>query len=343
MGKLEDRPPSGVGPAELTYTPSDLTGTPRETHMPRHETSLFRLLKNPGVLCTPTDDVRAFLEETSDSSEERPFLRGIERALRADRPAYAVASGHQAALRALFPSLPAEGAVAFCASEERGAHPRYIRTALQPSDSALELVGEKRWATLAPSADALVVIATRGERDGVNQLVPVVIPTDRPGISMTDLEAPGLSPEIRHAVLTLDHVPVEAGEVLAVDGYRDAVRPFRTFEDLYIAACLEACTLRHGIDLGWPEDLLEDILGQLLAMDALAQEDLRTPLAHIGLAAVSRRAKELTPSKHAQWQSSEGGARWVPQGESREVAATAKAKRREVAWERFRGHLASSS
>ncbi|MEM1247403.1 MAG: acyl-CoA dehydrogenase family protein [Acidobacteriota bacterium] len=296
--------------------------------------SLLSLLTAPPERVAAAGTVREFFAATSPTAGSSAFEDGIARALAADRPGYALASGHQAAVRALFPDLP-EGITAFCASEERGAHPRYIATRLEESQDAYRLSGEKRWASLAPQADQLIVVASRGATEGRNDLVCVVVPANAAGTTLTPLEAPGLAPEVGHAIVTFEAVEVAPQAVLPGDGYVDAVKPFRTYEDLYIAAALQAATLRCGIDFGWPKDLLEDTLGIVLAAAALAREDLRTPASHIGLSSLSRRCEELDAHQQQHWAASPLAERWVRTVEPPAVAARAKERRREVAWERF--------
>ena len=82
-----------------------------------------------------------------------PFDRAVALALSVDRVGYAFAGGYHAALRALAPSVPEDRVVAFCATEDEGAHPRAIRTSLAKAPGGgFSLTGRKRWATLARSA-----------------------------------------------------------------------------------------------------------------------------------------------------------------------------------------------
>ena len=304
---------------------------------PEAQTRLLECLGSPGAIVTDAETVQAFIEAApAAQAGDSHYMTAIRRALCSDRPAFGILSGHQAAMRTLLPGLPAAGIVAFCASEARGAHPRYIETSLEETEKGLTLTGQKRWASLAPSADHLVIIATRGRSEARNQLVPVLVDANRSGIGMSLLDAPGLAPEILHAVVDLEAVQVHEEDVLPLDGYTEAVRPFRSYEDLYIAAALQACSLRHGLDFGWPEELVEDILACLLAMTALAGGSLVSPLTHIGLASVARMAAQLNERKRPYWHETPGGEHWVSETSAPPVAAKAKARRREVAWERFR-------
>lgn len=309
-------------------------GDPMQTVTP-----LLDLIRQPPPLVTGARSVRDFFDAAPDAGGAEPFLAAMHRALAADRPGFALACGHQGALRALIPGLP-QGLTAFCASEKGGAHPRHITTEISPTDSGHALTGEKRWASLAPQADTLLIVASRGKTRGRNDLVSVLVPATAPGVSMTLLDAPGHAPEVGHAVVTFDGVALEAEAFLPGDGYVDAIKPFRTYEDLYIAAALQIATLRHGLDLGWPRDLLEDTLCVVLAASALAREDLRSPAAHIALASISRRCRALDRRHQECWAEEDPATSslaraWHREAEPLRVAERAKERRREVAWQRF--------
>ena len=172
--------------------------------------------------------------------------------LAADRPAWAFASGYQAALRALLPDLPADRPVALCASEQGGAHPRAVRTRLVGD----RLIGSKTFVTLGSSAGILVVVASEGEGgDGRSRLRTVVLPARRAGITVRGGPELAFVPEVPHAALELD-CEVREGEVLPGDGYADHLKPFRTVEDLHVHAALVGWLLRVGRDR-WPAEVVE--------------------------------------------------------------------------------------
>ena len=279
---------------------------------------------------------------------EPSIERTVLSAVLARVPAHAVAAGHQGALRSLFPDLPSEGVVAFCASEEGGAHPRGIRTSLSPdANGILRLDGRKQWATLAPAASLLLVIASTGREAGAggerNLLRVARIPRDREGMLVEPMPPTGFLPELDHAVVTLRSVAVEPAEVLAGDGYLDAVKPFRTVEDLHVAAALVAFVLGVGARAGWPEPALERQLGLLAGARSLAAElsDSRSserPGSHLALAGWLAQVKEARRIDEPLWQRVDGelAAAWR-RDTAREVAASAREQRRERAWERLLG------
>jgi len=72
-----------------------------------------------------------FLRSPEVTQSNDPFTRLVTAALRAGSQANATIAGHQAAVRRLFPLTPSDAVTAFCVSEAKGPHPRYINTALQ--------------------------------------------------------------------------------------------------------------------------------------------------------------------------------------------------------------------
>ncbi len=291
--------------------------------------------------------------ETGDAAERwSRFGDALQGGFVADRPAWAMVAGHQAALRRLVGAtgaaelMPAGGIVAFCASEEGGAHPRAIRSTLREDgegpDGGFRLDGQKRWATLAPSSSALMVIASVGSDGPRNRLRAVCVPSDRTGVRIEPMDATGrpvTHPEVRHAVIDLESVPVAAHEVLGGDGYIDAVKPFRTVEDLYISAAMTAYNLAIGRRSGWPESALEDLLLLLASAGALASGPLDTPVAHLGLAAFERTTARVRAEQEEYW-------RLAPEPEALAwrravsgpgVALRARELRRQAAWARLSG------
>jgi len=278
------------------------------------------------------------------------FAHGLLGGFVADRPAWAMVAGHQAAVRRLAwerggQDLVPDGIVAFCASEEGGAHPRAVNSSLRRApDGGFRLDGQKRWATLAPSAAALLVIASLGRDGDRNHLRALCVPSGRSGISIAPMELQGrtpTNPEVRHAVVDLTAVPVAAGEVMDGDGYADAIKPFRTIEDLYIGAATTAYNLALARRSGWPEAAVEDLLLLLVAAGALAFGPLDEPAAHLGVAALSRATARVRADHAEHWAlvDAAAAAAWRRAAAGGGVAARAKELRRQGAWAR----LAASS
>ncbi|MCY3590501.1 MAG: acyl-CoA dehydrogenase family protein [Acidobacteria bacterium] len=293
----------------------------------------------------------------ADPSGRHHFAHALLGGFVADRPAWAMVAGHQAAVRRLAwerggqDLVPEGGIVAFCASEEGGAHPRAVHASLRKApDGGFRLDGQKRWATLAPSAAALLIIASLGRDGDRNRLRAVCVPSDRRGISIAPMAVTSptgggdrkpSNPEVRHAVVDLAEVPVAAGEVMDGDGYVDAIKPFRTIEDLYIGAATTAYNLALARRSGWPEAAVEDLLLLLVAAGALAFGPLDEPAAHLGVEALSRATARVRADHAEHWAlvDEAAAAAWRRAAGGAGVAARAKELRRQGAWARLAASL----
>jgi hypothetical protein len=275
-----------------------------------------------------------------------PFSQAVLGAYHADRVSFATVCGHQAATRRLRPELPPGDLVAFCASEEGGAHPRAIHTSLVPSGDGYVLTGQKRWATLAPVADCLLVIASVGQDAGRNRLRLVQLPADRDGITIRAMPPTSFTPEIPHAEIDFERVAVAADEVADGDAYIEAVKPFRLIEDTLIACALLSLNLRLALDNGWPEEVCEDLLALLVAGEALFRLDPSRPASHLAAAGWSR-IRHHRLSQHAQrelWHLVPEAQREAWQRDTgKSVAARARELRRQAAWRHFGRRVGDAS
>ena len=303
------------------------------------------------------DEVLASWEErASDGAEptgRAQFGHGLLGGFLADRPAWAMVAGHQGAVRRLawecggLHLTPEGGIVAFCASEEGGAHPRAVHSSLVAAAGGdFRLNGQKRWATLAPSAAALLLIASVGRVGDRNRLRSLCVPSDRPGIGISPMPLTSptgggqrvtANPEVRHAVIDLNDVPVASAELMGGDGYADAIKPFRTIEDLYIGAAMTAYNLALARRWGWPAEAVEDLLLLLAAAEALAFGPLDQPAAHLGVAALGRATARVRDAHAGYWDlvDGEAAAAWRRATAGGGVAARAKELRRQAAWRRL--------
>lgn len=241
--------------------------------------------------------------------ETDPLARARWGGARADRLGFAFVAGYQAALaRQLGVTVPASLAV----TESGGGHPKAMLTRL--ADGAL--AGEKTFATLASSAEAVFVLAHDGTR-----LVLARVRPDAPGVTLVDRAPMPFAPEVPHARITLANVVPE--EILPGDGFSDHVRPFRSTEDLHVLAA----GLAYMQQL-YPRE--PEIVTLLAALGAIAG-DPHTPEAHLVLAGAftaTRRLAEATPDVHV-----EVAARWERDRPLLVVAEAVRAKRTEKAWE----------
>lgn len=275
------------------------------------------------------------------------FADGVLGGFVADRPAWAMVAGHQGAVRRLawecggLDLMPDGGIVAFCASEEGGAHPRAIQSSLSAlPDGGYRLDGRKQWATLAPSASELLIVASEGREGDRNRLRALCVPSKREGIGVAPMDLGGrvtANPEVRHAVVDLAGVSIAEAEMLNGDGYADVVKPFRTVEDLYIGAAMTAHNLALARRSGWPDAAVEDLLLLLVTAGALAFGPLDEPAAHLGVAALARATARVREEHAGYWKlvDDDAAAAWRRATSAAGVAARAKELRRRGAWRRL--------
>jgi acyl-CoA dehydrogenase len=164
----------------------------------------------------------------------------VRLAARAGTLGQAFAAGYLAATLALT-NGPSTELVSLSFTEPRGGGPGGMKTRCVRGvgDAGATLRGEKVWATLAPRADRVLVIAGEGEPTGIapEPLVATLLGRDRAGLSIEPMPNTPFCPDVPHARLTLDAVDVPSAEVLA-DAYGRFVKPFRPLEDQLVGAAL---------------------------------------------------------------------------------------------------------
>lgn len=266
----------------------------------------------------------------------------------ADRLGWAFAAGYQAALRALVPSLPWSNLAALCVTEATGNRPRDVLTRIAPApDGGWLLSGAKRWTTLGPQGTVLLVV---GRLAGSGELGDVETDPDRPHlrVARVPVPAPGLRieampptpfvPEVPHARLVLDAVPVAADALLPGDGYSTVVKPFRTLEDLYVTTAALALLLREARARAWPADFVARIVATLTALAALASAPTDTPATHVALEGALQGAHTLCHEAGSLWAAAPedpAAARWARDLPLLGIARSARAQRFARAWERL--------
>ena len=120
-----------------------------------------------------------------------------------------------AASGSAFLGRPLPPRLSLCATDAGGAHPRSIATRLDKRGGALVLNGEKTFATLAPLADELLVVASRGlEADGKNRLRLVRVKPTAAGVEIVPRDPMPFAPELPHALVRLVNVLVEDSKAL---------------------------------------------------------------------------------------------------------------------------------
>ncbi len=169
------------------------------------------------------------------------------------------------------------------------------------------------------------------------------VPTNAPGLRITAAPAPFV-PEIEHATVELTDVPVTEADILPGDGYADYLKPFRTVEDAHVHAALAAYLLGVARRRGW-RDYTERMLALALATRAVATAEPKLATTHIALAGVLALAAREVADLEAHWAAAVTAAgqaspdaehaRWLRDRPLLETAASARAARRERAWEQL--------
>jgi len=303
---------------------------------------LRRLLGGPAALDPAAlGSVEAFLaaQGRRAASLGTPMARAIAGGFAADRLGLAFAAGYQAALAALVPAAPAER-LALCATEEGGAHPRAIRTTLRLREAGrMRLDGQKRWATMAPLAEVLLVVASLGETaEGRNVLRLARVPAAAPGVRITPMPPPPFAPEIPHAEISLEGVAVREEDLLDGDGYEAYLKPFRTLEDAHVHGALLGYLLGVGRRHGFPEGALERLAAVVVTAEAIAAAPPMDAGTHLALAGLLGATHALMAELDPLWAGvgPEERARWARDRALLDVAARAREARRARAWERLR-------
>lgn len=251
----------------------------------------------------------------------------------------AFVAGYGAAVAALCPELPRGRLACLSVTEATGNRPRDVVATYEVAGERLLLRGRKRWASLSPIADLIVLIvrepASPPERP---RLRAVLLPRDTEGLVVDTMPATPFLPEVPHAELGLDGVSVEASALLPGDAYEERVKPFRSLEDLHVTAA----TLGHLIGVarrtGGAEPLVERLVALAAAAPGIAALGPSLPEAHLVLSGWLSAVRELAPALDALFARAPSGERerWERDRVLLDVAGRVRARRTERAWERLR-------
>jgi acyl-CoA dehydrogenase len=280
-------------------------------------------------------DLRAYLDESKGGhTVEQAALAGLV----AGGMGWAFAAGYEAALARLDPQGMQGGVLgSLCATEEGGGHPRAIRTTLMPREGGFALSGDKTWVTLGDEADLLLVVASVGAgADGRNRLRVARVPVSRKGVTVRGGPPLPFVPEIAHAAATFDAVAVADGELLPGDGYDDALKPFRTIEDIHVTAAVVAWAIGVGRASDWPRAWMDEALALVVLLRAVSDAPPLAPETHVVLAGAQALSLRLLDG--AAWSKSEEGvrSRWERDRRLMDVAGAVRGARLEAAWRALR-------
>jgi alkylation response protein AidB-like acyl-CoA dehydrogenase len=304
---------------------------------------LARLLRATPAIIDVGDDIAAWWRRFLAAEPQRmsPFDRAVVAGSRANRVAGAFAGGYQGALRALVPGRLADDIIAsFCVSEPGGNSPRAIETSLTPrAGGGFVLNGQKRWSTMAPVADVLLVAAHQGVDDaGRKRFKLVRVDAKAAGLTVTRMPPAKFVPEVPHAELHLRDVAVSADALLPGDGYAEYVKRFRTVEDIHIHGAILGYALGAARRFAFPQTVVERLVSAIVATRVLASLDPDAPETHVALAGTLARDANLLEHADAHWDKAEAEerARWRRDRQGfGSVAGALREARRQRAWERL--------
>lgn len=295
--------------------------------------AIASLLRAPSPPEVPS--LAAWLAAEERARAGTPFERAVLGGARADRLGYAFVAGYQAALAALVaragtPTRPYPGRLCLAVTEEGGGHPRAIATSLVPRADGFVLSGKKTFATLASVSEELLVVGSAGEDPATSKKELKLVRVRASAATMKDRAPLPFAPEIPHALVTFEEVPVTAEDVLPGDGFVRYVRPFRTLEDIHVLAAALAHVVQLGRHVVNAPTFLDEAAALLTALERLAASDPDAPHVHLALAGVFARATAIT----GDLASGEDDPRLVRFARDLPlllVASAARAKRREAA------------
>ena len=265
----------------------------------------------------------------------------------ADRLGWAFASGYQAALRALDPSLPDDVMAAFCVTEAEGNFPRAIRTTLTPGSGGFTISGEKRWTTLGPGGGLFIVIAREAGTDEARpSLKAVRIASGTAGLTVEAMPPTSFVPEVPHARVKLEGVRVPPSAVLEGDAYLKYVKPFRTIEDIHVHAATIAYLAAEARRRGWPQAWTERAVMLLHALSSIARLDPLASESHVALSGALGLGETLVAEADGYWALAGGdpsAERWRRDRKLLGVAGKARVQRTAAAWARLDRKVGSES
>ncbi|MFM1988671.1 MAG: hypothetical protein RJA99_1628 [Pseudomonadota bacterium] len=288
--------------------------------------------------CEAADDwLRAWRAAQSDAADAHPFDAAVLAATRADRVAWAFFCGYQGALQAAFGAAPGAPA-AFCANES-GRRITEIGTALRRDGEVLRLDGHKSWA-LVPSTDTVLLVLARavdGPASGPGSLAVVRVPLAAPGVVRETGSPQRVVPELPHAALRLEAVPVAAADVLRGDGYADHAKPFGLVENLFIHACVLASLLVEARAADWPLAWCERAVAAIALLGDCARRDARSAGTAVLAAGALAFADAVVDEVGALWTPTRSAARgrWLRDAALLALGQAARRQRTRTAWTAF--------
>lgn len=265
-----------------------------------------------------------------------------------DRVAWAFLAGYQSAIGVMVPGRNPEKLGSFSVTESGGNQPRHISTTVETqADGSIRINGEKRWVAMGHDCDELLIAATMkppGESEsaaaaqGGPAIRMIALPRETDGLSIISMPPMEIIPEVPHSGVRFSDVILPASALLPGDGYSGFVKPFRTLEDIHIAAAVLAYLLRSARRLQWPPAFSESLAALIVALYGLSRQAPDAATTHVALSGVLTQVHAAYEQASILWREfpdDEESARWVRDRPLFGLATKVRAARAGRAWERL--------
>lgn len=223
--------------------------------------------------------------------DQAPIEKAIIGGFCCQQFSFAFMAGYQAALEKMFPTIAPHQVKALCVSEGKGIPLNAIKTTLVNN----RINGLKNYITAGSEVQHLLVLCrTEESKNGRPLLKMVHLPSDTANCQITDFEMPFMQ-EVKHGKLALDNTKILDNQILEGDGFSEYTKPFRTLEDICIAAAHQSMLLRQAIDYQWDESIRDHLLFQLFSLKNLINLPLVAKETHLLVAANEHNFEKLFP------------------------------------------------
>lgn len=257
---------------------------------------------------------------------------------------FAFASAYQSAMESMF-SLDGQTIAALCHTEKGVKKPREMQTTLSNDKGAIVLNGIKSFVSGGTDANTLFISALDARETSTAEQASVRIvklEASRTGIEAKALPTLPFVPELSHAALSLNQVTISEEDIIDGggdgDGYTDAIKPFRSEEDIHILAALSAQRLRIALDKR-QQDIAARLISLISAIKSLEPSDRNAPTCHLQLAGIKASFEDIITLQEPLIAESMPSfqAAWKRDKALLSIAEKAQSIRTERAWQSYLG------
>jgi len=171
-----------------------------------------------------------------------PIESALLGGLLANQPSWVFIAGYQAALRAIFDDLPAEGWIAYAATEDASDPLNHPGTRIEETPEGWRLFGYKSWVAQSRHLSHLIVTARRGGEERPNSSVLVSGTAD--GVSLSHREKPGFLANLSQGFAAFDGALTESPQAYP----EESARNFGRTESRFVMLAGAGFMLNHTSD-----------------------------------------------------------------------------------------------